>query len=218
MIHFDFSAFMFQFGLNRAFCAKVFGVSERSVTRWRQSAQIPTPAARLAMSIQLQAVPWNASMTRGVRIGMSQLAWQWRNELFAPAGGQWQDYRSPQERAEFAARAKEIRAARAAHAARIKRVRLDAGRKAAKTRAARQSARPSVDLDLHQNQSLLRLETQIERASLPPVVSPDAAHQRKREHHRLHGARAKARSAALNRVRLGANYRHKPDQQATHDA
>lgn len=149
MIDFDLPAFMSAYRLTRAFCAKVFGVCERTISRWCRARRIPRLALQLVRTIERQCAPWNASFVHGWRAGAYRLDVEWRDELFAPAGGVWQDYRSPEVRALAAQMDVQARQHAAEHAERIKRVRLAAGRKAAATRraaaelAARDDGRPS---------------------------------------------------------------------------
>ncbi|MEQ1440792.1 hypothetical protein AAG565_15705 [Fontimonas sp. SYSU GA230001] len=133
-------AWMRQFSLRRAYCAKVFGVCEHTITRWRVHGRIPPPALQIVRTIERQSAPWNASFVRGWWPGVCQLTVPWRNELFAPPGGHWQDYRSPDMRA--LARDMARRAAQAAteRAGRLKAIRLQAGRKAAATRRDRRAS------------------------------------------------------------------------------
>lgn len=141
MVDFDVAAFMKEFALSRSFCAKVFGVSERTVTRWRRLRKMPAPAVQLARSIERQCAPWNAGFSRGYRIGVSLLAWEWREALFAPAGGAWQSYRPPAERAALRAAIRRDEQRAAERAEQRRRARLAAGRKAAATRKARAAMR-----------------------------------------------------------------------------
>lgn len=95
MITFDFSAFMQEFALNRKFCAKVFGVSERTITRWRVLRKIPRSAMQMVESIRLACPPWAIGFKRSHWSGICQIPPAWRDYLFAPPGGVWQDYRAP---------------------------------------------------------------------------------------------------------------------------
>jgi hypothetical protein len=144
---FDFSAFMRQFALSRSFCSKVFGVSERTVTRWRSARKIPASALQLVRTIEHQAPPWNAGFRRSWHCGIVALAWTWRQLLFAPPGGTWQQYRSAEDRQRAAAMAARGAAYQAEREEARRRARLAAGRKAAATRKARRS-RIAADGDL----------------------------------------------------------------------
>jgi hypothetical protein len=141
---FDFAAFMREFALSRAFCSKVFGVSERTVTRWRSARKIPASALQLARTIEHQAAPWNAGFRRGWWCGVVGLDWAWRQALFAPPGGQWQDYRTPEHRRAVARDAAQRALECAAEDQARRRARLQAGRKAAATRAARRDHNTSA--------------------------------------------------------------------------
>lgn len=92
-----FSAFMSKMSMSLDEAAKVFAVSRRTVTRWRTTDTVSAPAAQLMRSIQWQATPWNNGFRRSFRAGITLLAWEWRQALFAPPGGRWQDYRTNKE-------------------------------------------------------------------------------------------------------------------------
>lgn len=134
---FDFRDWCARYALSVEQAAKIFAVSRRTVIRWRNSARIPRPAAQLVRVIERQQAPWNASFSRSEHVGMMRLDPDWRDELFAPPGGRWQDYRSPAQRAlarDLALRAEAYAAQRAQQR---RAARLAAGRKAAATRARR---------------------------------------------------------------------------------
>lgn len=134
MVEFDFRAFMDEFALNRLFCSKVFGVSERTVTRWRRLRKIPASALRLVRTIERQSAPWNLGFRREHTHGLHQLAFEWRTDLFGGTTGRWQDYRTPEQRRAFDASCAQIQALREARQAARKASRLKAGRQAAETR------------------------------------------------------------------------------------
>lgn len=145
MMNFYFAAFQTEVGLTVDFAAKVFGVSRRTVTRWRSACQIPRSAARMIMAIRLRAAPWNSSFgiagAPNYRRGMPMLAWEWRELLFAPPGGKWQDFRTWEERQRQVAHNKSCDARAAAEREARRLSRLRAARKGAATRKANKELR-----------------------------------------------------------------------------
>lgn len=138
--HAGFARWMDDYRMTLDFASKIFGVTRRTVTRWRNSGRISRAAAQMIRVIDLQAAPWTASFWRGARVGLSTLVWQWRNELFAPPGGVWQDYRTAAETRRAAAHRKRCEAWRQAEAERKRLADLARARKAATTRRARAAA------------------------------------------------------------------------------
>lgn len=178
MMDFDFAAFQMEFGLTREFAGKVFGISRRTVSRWRTLKRIPRTALRLVMTIQLRAAPWNSSFGVGAapnyRRGMPMLPWEWREVLFAPPGGHWQDFRTQGERQRLAAAVKTSKARQAAEVEARRLSRLRAARKGAETRRLRAleaDRLASVGLDTKLTQGHLSLVAQLK--GLPPRRTDD---------------------------------------------
>lgn len=138
--HEGFARWMDDYRMTLEFASKIFGVTRRTVSRWRSAGRISKAAAQMIKVIERQAAPWTASFWRGTRCGLSTLIWQWRNDLFAPPGGQWQDYRTPAEKRRAVAHAKRCEAWRKAEAERKRLADLARAAKAATTRRARAAA------------------------------------------------------------------------------
>lgn len=135
-----FAAFLDEFSISLEFAVKIFAVSRRTVIRWRATDLISATAAQIVRTIRWQAAPWTASGWRGLRVVISQLTADWRELLFAPPGGHWQDYRTAAEQDRAQAHRAACDAYRAADACRRRSVRLKAARKAAATRRANAAA------------------------------------------------------------------------------
>lgn len=158
-----FSAFMSEYSLSLDMAAKVFAVSRRTVTRWRATERISSQAAQIMRAIRWQSAPWSYGFRRSLRAGITTLAYEWRQLLFASPGGRWQDYRTPAEvRAQAQANAA-AQARREAHEAARRAERRQAVRKAQETKreraAARQAALAAVNLPAVVRNSILGLRT-----------------------------------------------------------
>lgn len=144
MVAFDFGEFQREFGMTVAYAVKIFGVSRRTVYRWRAERFVPRSAWHLILTIQRQAAPWASQFGRcgevQLRRGMVFLDVRWRNDLFGGESGRWQDFRTWQERDRLARWMAEAPARKAAQEAAYKRSRVLAGRKGAATRRARLAA------------------------------------------------------------------------------
>ena len=168
---FDFAAFMEEYRLSGTDAAKVFGVSRRTVIRWRKHSQVPGPAARLARTIQRRSPPWNHSFWRGSGVGAVLLPLSWRVVLF---GENWREEiakldrpRIEQARREYAAAAAAIRAAE-------EEARRERARRAAETRRMRAAGRLSAGGNVHDLRP---------RPKAPPATPQEAPQ------HRMKGSR-----------------------------
>ncbi|WP_022976968.1 hypothetical protein [Nevskia ramosa] len=94
MQDFDFKGFMSSFSMTVDSAQRVFGISRRTVIRYRVTGQVPATAVRLARSIERAAPPWSRSFWRGLQYGLSQLPEAWRADLY---GKDWKKALSPAE-------------------------------------------------------------------------------------------------------------------------
>lgn len=132
-----FSDWINQKSLPLDVAARLFGVSRRTVERWRQRGEVSRCAWVLMRSIDAGAAPLNASLHRGPRVGLP--IYELRDALWPG----WREHRTPDEIA--AAEAMRRRAER--WAADRERARADRARRAARTRAARRAAAAAAAAD-----------------------------------------------------------------------
>lgn len=106
------------------FQAELFGVSERTLRRWRRSRQLPKHARNMVEVMREQRAPFGRGVHRGpCCVGI----YSWRERLYGP---DWKSWASPETLAARAARQKQISEAEAALLADVRRRRSHALRQA----------------------------------------------------------------------------------------
>lgn len=80
-----------EYRLTSRWCAQLFGVSPRTLRRWRRRGRMPRHAENMVEVVREQQAPINHSLPRGPWIGVQ--IYSWRERLFGPS---WRDWRAPE--------------------------------------------------------------------------------------------------------------------------
>lgn len=177
----EFAAFLDTYKIQLDHAAQIFGVSRRTVSRWRSTERISGAAAQIVRSIEAQAAPWSLMFRRSFRDGVRTLHHAFRVALF---GARWQDYRTPAERVQLARaeRARQARMKAQRDTARVQRLRALRATLARRARGARRLlagfvARPIAARDRPVFQLPVAAVQAIEPLQYLPHLQHHQAHQ-----------------------------------------
>lgn len=84
----DLDEFFHEFRLTPRWGAQLFGVSPRTLRRWRRRGRLPRHAQHMIEVCREQQAPINHSLPRGPCIGVQ--IYSWRERMF---GARWKDWR-----------------------------------------------------------------------------------------------------------------------------
>lgn len=106
----ELETFVRDFRLSTPWSAQLFGVSPRTVRRWRRRGRVPRHAQNMIDVVREQTPPINHSLHRGPSVGV--LIHSWRSRFY---GEDWRTWMPAELRELYAARARqavELEAAR----------------------------------------------------------------------------------------------------------
>lgn len=92
----ELDEFCQEYRLSPRWGAQLFGVSPRTLRRWRRRGRVPRHAANMIEVVKEQAAPINHSLPRGPWIGVQIFAW--RERLFGP---EWRAWRASEHPAHY---------------------------------------------------------------------------------------------------------------------